>query len=89
MNNKTDIYIRVSLKNWAARQAPPNNGRQELFKQIMKFGRIDESTSSPPDVGSLQIAVSQKQHPPPEERPMGPLTTARLWSLQMASRLVF
>ena len=31
MNDATDVYIRQSLKNWAAQQQPPENGRARLL----------------------------------------------------------
>ncbi len=39
MDNKSDTLLRKMLKNWANRQAPPDNGRARLLWQVARAPR--------------------------------------------------
>jgi hypothetical protein len=81
VRNEFDIFISLSIKNWAANQHPPKQGREYLLhqagvssmlKQNIQDSNIFKSPQHPP--GTHQTAL-------PYVWTKGPLILSQLWTL--------
>lgn len=85
MDDKTDSYLRISLKNWAAHHQPPEHGRERLLHQARVSTLLEKtnlSTSDPPD--NDFILVWQHRQLPGQTTKH---TIANIWSLSLALSL--
>ena len=82
MNDSMDVYMRQCLKNWAAQQQPPANGRARLLLKVSSpepamnkdsLSRLDR------DGHFYPLASSQS----PSDRIVEPFSQSRLWVLHM------
>lgn len=81
MNDAVDVYIRQGLKNWAARQQPPANGRARLLlkaaslaiilEQLQPREKIDARFMHPALARSLSDQI------------VDPISQSMFWSLQV------
>ena len=82
MNDATDNYLRQRIKNWAAQQKPPPNGRSRLLlvasstaNKLMRLGDTFEGRSH------FAPNRSSSQHIP--SWLFEPLNRSALWSLDI------
>jgi hypothetical protein len=82
MNDANDVYVRQCLKNWAAQQQPPANGRARLLLKVSSPeapSRNDTLSRMDKDGHYYALASSQS----PSERIVEPFSQSRLWVLHM------
>ncbi|MEW5869191.1 MAG: hypothetical protein AB1894_07955 [Chloroflexota bacterium] len=88
MKEEFDIYLRRSLKYWAARQEPLDDGRECLIQHIERFGWLEEIGGSNfsewiATILHLKRLLMLEGREPPMTRPR------HLLMLQATFRLVF
>jgi hypothetical protein len=92
MRDMVDVFIRQSMKNWAARQQPTASGRARLLLLASSRHRINE-----PDESDQVLSVPSKRskyiiplvnNPLPFEQVVEPISQTRLWLLQISPSLL-
>lgn len=83
MKDEIDVLISVKLKNWAARQSPPESGRARLLGQIALLEALEGAKMWPID--SNDHPRSKKNRKPIMEWFGGPFIRVHLWSLHLDS----
>ena len=85
MQDEIDVLLSRSLKNWAARQEPPQGGRQRLMRQVALSGWLEEGDQGDKSYRMMDVLRSKWKHPPPGWWD-GSLTMPA-WPMQVASPL--
>ncbi len=80
-NDVVDVYIQQGLKNWAARQQPPANGRARL---LLKAASLASKVEQP----QPREKIDARFLPPALARSLSdqifdPFYQSRVWSLQV------
>lgn len=83
MNDAIDNYLRQSIKNWAAQQKPPPNGRSRLLlvasSAVNKLTRLGDTYEE----RSHFVPIRSSSHQIPFWL-FEPLNRSMLWSLDIA-----
>ena len=86
-----DEYLSKTLKNWAANQQPPRDGRSRLLQAARGFQAQRETGGGLwEDIRNrcaIDVVLSRRR----DSRSFAPVTQSRLWSLYMvtSSRFAF